>query len=64
MVESPGRSMHAVAPNEVVAAKERVDELRREVSRVYVGSSRALDLMLVSLPAKGHDLREGVPAVA
>ena len=38
--------MHAVAHNEVAAAKERVDELRREVSRIYVGSSRALDLML------------------
>jgi len=56
--------MHAVAHNEVVAAKERVDELRREVSRIYVGSSRALDLMLVSLLAKGHVLLEGVPGVA
>jgi MoxR-like ATPase len=57
-------NVHAVAHNEVVAAKERVDELRREVSRIYVGSSRALDLMLVSLLAKGHVLLEGVPGVA
>jgi MoxR-like ATPase len=56
--------MHAVASNEVVAAKERVDELRREVSRIYVGSPRALDLMLVSLLARGHVLLEGVPGVA
>ena len=57
-------NVHAVAHNEVAAAKERVDELRREVSRIYVGSSRALDLMLVSLLAKGHVLLEGVPGVA
>ena len=57
-------NVHAVATNEVAAAKERVDELRREVSRIYVGSSRALDLMLVSLLAKGHVLLEGVPGVA
>ncbi len=56
--------MHAVANNEVAAAKERVDELRREVSRIYIGSTRSLDLMLVSLLAKGHVLLEGVPGVA
>jgi MoxR-like ATPase len=56
--------VHAVANNEVAAAKERVDELRREVSRIYIGSTRALDLMLVSLLARGHVLLEGVPGVA
>ncbi len=56
--------MHAVASNEVVSAKARVDELRGEVSRVYIGSTRALDLMLVSLLARGHVLLEGVPGVA
>ena len=56
--------MHAVANNEVAGAKERVDELRREVSRIYIGSTRALDLMLVSLLARGHVLLEGVPGVA
>jgi len=56
--------VHAVANNEVANAKERVDELRREVSRIYIGSTRALDLMLVSLLARGHVLLEGVPGVA
>ncbi len=56
--------MQAVANNEVQAAKERVDELRREVSRIYIGSTRSLDLMLVALLAKGHVLLEGVPGVA
>jgi MoxR-like ATPase len=53
--------MHA---NEVTAAKERVEDLRREVQRVYIGSSRALDMMMVSFLAKGHVLLEGVPGVA
>ncbi len=57
-------NVQAVANNEVVAAKERVDELRREVSRVYIGSTRALDLILASLLARGHVLLEGVPGVA
>ena len=50
--------------NEVLAAKERIEELRREVQRVYIGSSRALDAMMVALLAKGHVLLEGVPGVA
>jgi MoxR-like ATPase len=56
--------VHAVANNEVASARGRVDELRREVSRIYIGSTRALDLMLVSLLARGHVLLEGVPGVA
>jgi MoxR-like ATPase len=59
--------MSAPAPgpsNEVVAARERIDDLRREVQRIYIGSPRALDMMMVSLLAKGHVLLEGVPGVA
>ena len=56
--------MHAAAHNEIAAAKERIDNLRREVSKVYIGSPRALDLMIVSLLARGHVLLEGVPGVA
>ncbi|HVJ93405.1 MAG TPA: MoxR family ATPase [Labilithrix sp.] len=50
--------------HESVAAKDRVDELRREVQRVYIGSGRALDMMTVALLARGHVLLEGVPGVA
>jgi MoxR-like ATPase len=49
---------------EVAAAKERVEELRREVQRVYIGSARSLDMMMVALLARGHVLLEGVPGVA
>ncbi len=50
--------------HEIAAAKERIEDLRREVQRIYIGSGRALDMMLVSLLAKGHVLLEGVPGVA
>ncbi len=56
--------MSAVATNEVAAAKERLESLRREVARIYLGSPRALDTMMVALLAKGHVLLEGVPGVA
>jgi len=56
--------VNAVATNEVAAAKERVEELRREVARAYIGSPRALETLLVALLARGHAILEGVPGVA
>ena len=50
--------------DEITAAKERLDALRREVMRVYIGPARTLDLMLTALLAQGHVLLEGVPGVA
>lgn len=50
--------------NEIAAARERIDDVRREVSRVYVGSSQPIDTMLMALLAHGHALLEGVPGVA
>jgi MoxR-like ATPase len=54
----------ASAAPEIMAAKERIEDLRREVMRTYIGSPRALDSMVVALLAKGHVLLEGVPGVA
>jgi MoxR-like ATPase len=54
----------AAATNEIAAARERVDDVRREVARVYVGSTRPIDTMLVALLARGHALLEGVPGIA
>ena len=54
----------AASTNEIAAARERLDDVRREVSRVYVGSTRPIDAMLVALLARGHALLEGVPGVA
>ena len=50
--------------NEVAQARERLEAVRREVSRVYMGPARVLDSMLVALLAHGHVLLEGVPGVA
>jgi len=49
---------------DVTAAKERIEDLRREVQRIYIGSSKALDMMTIALLARGHVLLEGVPGVA
>lgn len=51
-------------PPELLQARERLDQVRREVARAYMGSTRPLDLMLVAAVAKGHVLLEGVPGVA
>jgi MoxR-like ATPase len=50
--------------NEIVAARQRIDSVRREVAKVYVGSSRAPDMLMIALLARGHVLLEGVPGVA
>ncbi|HZF56242.1 MAG TPA: MoxR family ATPase [Polyangiaceae bacterium] len=54
----------AVAVDEISAAKERIDRIRREVMAIYIGPGRVIDLMLTSLLAQGHVLLEGVPGVA
>jgi MoxR-like ATPase len=52
------------AAEALASAKERLDAMRREVMRVYVGPPKVVDLMLVALLAQGHVLLEGVPGVA
>jgi MoxR-like ATPase len=54
----------AAATNDVALARDRIDDLRREVLRIYVGSLRPVDTILVALLARGHALLEGVPGVA
>jgi MoxR-like ATPase len=56
--------MHALQVNEIEAARERLDGVRREVGRVYLGDSIAVEMMLVALLARGHVLLEGVPGIA
>jgi MoxR-like ATPase len=54
----------AVATNEIEGARERLNALRAEVQRTYIGSAKALDQMIIALLARGHVLLEGVPGVA
>jgi MoxR-like ATPase len=54
----------AANTSEIAAARERLEQVRREVARVYVGSLRPVDTMLIAMLARGHALLEGVPGVA
>jgi MoxR-like ATPase len=56
--------MVALQVNEIEAARGRLAAVRREVSRVYIGDTVAVDVMLVALLARGHVLLEGVPGIA
>ena len=56
--------VQAVSVDEIAAAKDKLDALRREILRVYIGTSRTLDVLLTALLAQGHVLLEGVPGVA
>jgi MoxR-like ATPase len=53
-----------LAPSEVTAAQQRIEQLRREVARVYIGDAAPVELMVVALLTRGHALLEGVPGVA
>jgi MoxR-like ATPase len=55
---------HALAVNEIEAARERLSEVERQVTRVYIGDPKPVEMMLVALLARGHVLLEGVPGVA
>ncbi len=57
-------TVQAELVDKIAAAKERIDAVRKEVSRVYIGPTRTIDHMLVALLARGHVLLEGVPGVA
>src|SRR5688572_15113872 len=50
--------------DEIAAARDRLETVRREVMKVYVGNVRVVDLLLTTLLAQGHALLEGVPGVA
>src|SRR5690606_34045780 len=63
-LEEPAPVTHALQINEIEAARERLLEVRRQVSTVYIGDSSVVETMLVALLARGHVLLEGVPAVA
>jgi len=56
--------MQALNVTEIEAARERLAEVRRQVSRVYIGDMNSVDLMIVALLARGHVLLEGVPGIA
>jgi MoxR-like ATPase len=48
----------------IAAAQQRLEAIRREVAKVYIGPTSIVDQMLIALIARGHVLLEGVPGVA
>jgi MoxR-like ATPase len=54
----------ALQVNELESARERLDAIRREVSRVFLGDASVIDMLLVAILSRGHVLLEGVPGVA
>ena len=50
--------------SEIEITHGRLDAVRREVSRIYIGDASAVDGLMVALLARGHVLLEGVPGVA
>src|SRR5688500_16989497 len=56
--------MQALQVTELEGARQRLEAVRREVSRVYMGDASPVDMMLIALLARGHVLLEGVPGIA
>jgi MoxR-like ATPase len=54
----------ALQINELEAARERLQEVRKQVTLVYIGEPFPVEMMLVGMLARGHVLLEGVPGVA
>ena len=55
--------MHALQVTEIEAARERLMELKRQVSRVYIGDASAIDLLTVALLSRGHVLPATLPSI-
>ncbi|MCA0197158.1 MAG: MoxR family ATPase [Proteobacteria bacterium] len=54
---------NAIAPLSGAALCERVEAVRAEVAKAFIGQEEALDQVLVALLAGGHVLIEGVPGL-
>jgi len=54
----------ALSTDEVEAARQTLAEVRRAISEVFIGDLAPVDMLFVSLLARGHMLLEGVPGVA
>ncbi len=54
----------ALSTDELEAARQTLAEVRRAVAEVFIGDLAPVDMLFVSLLARGHMLLEGVPGVA
>jgi MoxR-like ATPase len=53
----------SIVSAERVVANPTIDRLRQNIATVFLGHSRAIDLLLIGLLARGHVLIEDVPGV-
>jgi MoxR-like ATPase len=54
----------ALSTDELEAARQTLGEVRRAIGEVFIGDTAPVDMLFVSLLARGHMLLEGVPGVA
>jgi MoxR-like ATPase len=54
----------ALSTDELDGARQTLSEVRRAVAEVFIGDLTPVDMLFVSLLARGHMLLEGVPGVA
>lgn len=54
----------ALSTDELEGAQQALSDVRRAVAEVFIGDLSPVDLLFVSLLARGHLLLEGVPGVA
>jgi MoxR-like ATPase len=54
----------ALSTDELEAARQTLGEVRRAIAEVFIGDTAPVDMLFVSLLARGHMLLEGVPGVA
>jgi MoxR-like ATPase len=54
----------ALSTDELEAARQTLAEVRRAIAEVFIGDLAPVDMLFVSLLARGHMLLEGVPGVA
>ncbi|MFZ1751489.1 MAG: MoxR family ATPase [Saprospiraceae bacterium] len=61
---SAEQTLHFESQIDMTPIRDRLAQVRSEISKVIVGQERMLDQLLISLLANGHVLLEGVPGVA
>lgn len=63
--DSDARTSDGVEIQQVIARyADRIERLKAEVGRIYIGPERTIEALLIALFARGHILLEGVPGVA
>lgn len=63
--ESEAADTDGVEVQQVIARyADRIERLKAEVGRIYIGPDRTIEALLIALLARGHILLEGVPGVA